>query len=1425
MNSIKTFAETLVTSPGSTSDFDKPLNVFVGSASNSEQSFVGAQSFLANQYSNNSSIQSLEKSTAKDLITAADASGSVPSFESEYYRENVASAGSIVHCRSTDNFLPANLPGSMIWRVLDGSKQIEIEPIDLSHISKEGVSSKTAKFRAIRLMLPTEILENCISVCYSPNKFKLVIDYIAKDWAFYTIAIPLSEFVSDASNSMTGGSQFFTAENAENWYRVEANPPFDLKQPHLVYSLSPTTVIVGLKDGSIMKIFRDSPLSPCGWVTFPEPTHTLSFSKLLWGQSDKFPMQPNLSVRTVVSMASACNKEILITISINRKLRIWHVRSMKLLYEKTLADSTVENDNSQSILSQRSSENTLIGPSPMHLLSVLDDSTTSFYFSSYLPLGNGLFETWGAKLFTSVSTASQEEEFSVNVTNFGSEYQISPDILDSSSTWLVNTLHLSKGETFTHECPSFNLSIMWKSNTSSHFCKTVLPRNTSVPPVWQTAALYEDQDKEYLRKAHSPAATHSEVYLKWLFGPEGYSPVTIETALRIYGNHYALSETLLAVQEEEDIQEKNSENNIKLQLKKKVCLVVGSAISFTQTNGDLSADCERYNNAMSREWQKFDRLCTELERLGNEVLSMVWDPLRSTFWIVKASFTSVTRPLLPLELCYYNRSATPSAQLTSTVTHVSQLSSAFPSSLESDLEEPFVLRVLQIVEAIYTFRRSFSHAHYGGFVNEFIEDYSDPARFSTEERIRYMTENLIDEDMSRESRNTLAAAISEASAGDKDFVYKVLQFLYKLGTLSFDKPIDSKSNPSWLTTTGTLLLTQSLYEFTRTAKFVVTDVLISLLSFSLDSDDSGKIVKPYTQYLNLFKSLNAVGDMFEILPAYKSENLKQLMLGGDVDMTVLESNEVKSVPSDFSFLQKITYKNQLEATGGLSLTSANIPQLVAYLLSRWNSVVSLTATALFVSELLNEQNDDDALAFAETYLCSGNQQNSFNAFIQAHAELRGGRSTKALDLFKQASVELASRDLSAEEKHVLSKLPKTLYNTPSSSSSPTQPASFGNGMSIFFNAAAQTVDFWGSHDILALQLAKIACANLPQYNKSEGENANPEALEIRKTVQTSLFEFAIKTTSLDEAYQAIVELDMLNNTKAEIMEKKTGNGANTPLVDTDALIAPYVARLTTAATLAGHGLALTKYPFIGLVNVLTEYLMAQARKSLAGAVKSASDAVEAARNGKIANTDPITTDVFIYYHMLYAWNVEHEDMRGAAVAFLLKIQHLKAIAIVEAAASSVKYLQQLKSGGGNHLGLTQENQSPLLVSYRDIIQGYAILVNTLSCLQSSDQWVVGEVLAISATSSGANNNSILFKQTAQSYNGDDDRDDAGAVLGNELKTILSKQDGNNGGLYQQNMNLTVEQVVLKLDDIKKESKQFIQRQEQQLMSKVMALVR
>lgn len=1306
MSVVLSFKETLISPSGAKLETFEPLVAVLDRQKDDPQLFVG-NDYPANSNPNTQSLTSFRKPKPHGSILTNRSnklSDEASKIETTYYQNYVATAGSIINCDQSSNTTTnsSNLPKSIVWRILDNSSLIEIQPVDLNY-------SKHTRYRAINIIAPNPIQENCITASFDSKLLKVVIDFITHDWAYYTIAIPLSEFIQSTSSqfSMSEAGNTLTPENSSNWYRLETNPPFDLKQPHLLYAISSHIIIASLKDGSLMKIYRDSPLGLPQWEVFPDSNQPLSLSNFLWGQSDKFPMHPDLSIRTAISIASV--GDLLLTVSINRKLRIWQTSSMKLLFEDLLIDPSMP--VVESSRESKTRAKALIGPSPMNIISILpqqqsnntllsSSKITNLYFATYLPLGDGSIQIWSASLDTSMY-----EVPTISVSNLGAEYNIVPDILDTSSTWLVNSLHLASGEKKPEDNsnnPSFLLTIMWKSNTSSVVYKAELPKTSGTNDIlWHSAIIHEDSDKEYINASNSPAVTRSDRYVKWLFGPEGYSHATIEAALKIYSNHYALTRIsngsfFFGEDGEEEDEQDDLDSNSTL-LRRKVCQTVGSAVSLVYNQHDSSFDYQKYRTNLSQEWERFDRLCSELERLGYEALSMVWDPSIESFWIVKASFTSVLRPAMPIELCYYNRTSNPYPKLTQSITQaIKSSSSSLSSDISLEVTEDTVSRTLQIIDAIYTFRRTLSHAHYGGFINAFEEDYTRRPQFSTNERILYIISNLIDEDSSRDTRGSLFLSLAKATNGLSDGIYGILNFLHQLMTKS--NPIyNSKktkegqdslggttSSTNRISTSGAIVLTATLHELLRTCKLFVADAIITLLATYSRPKNIDTHIQNYSKYLLLFKALQATSEFLTILPTYQGNrkfDSKLLLLSNEEDEDVemgeggnkqhrrrqssssLSSSSTINLSSRLSFFQQLILTKRSRSLNSVNITSQTLSKLVAHLWGSWNLSVHGTSASRTVAELLQANNDIAAQEFS-VYL----PNDSFSSFILAHVNLRNGEGSKSIDRFRAASVELSTRELTHEEAAVVSMLPNNSYNS---------KTSFGKGMARYFNDAAKTVDQWGYYSIRALQLAKLARVNLANLIEEEDEEeeeekeednqkakTGPSLEEEYKEIHSNLFDIAIKSTSLDDAYSALIELDMVNNYEGSgHIDEKTGLG-----VDTDAQIMPYVERLASLAVETGQGGRLAQYPFIGLTRVVTRFFVNKAKQSLFGVAQSAAKlaAEVTGLSGELLmkindNTnknhilsfysEAIQKDSLIYYNALYSWSIEHQDLRGGKLKF------------------------------------------------------------------------------------------------------------------------------------------------------------------------------
>lgn len=1050
--------------------------------------------------------------------------------EEAYYSDVVATAGATFF-RASSNL--NGEPRSIVWRVLRKSTVVELDPVDLN-------TWKSKQFRKIRFHLPSKLRDHCLSVSEDADSNSLVLDIITESNYLYTISFNFSEFVQETEDSMSDQGHGFSESNSVNWRSIKYIHSFDLKNPHLLYAVSANELVASTTDGSLVRMVRPLPLSEISTTHFADHSQSSGLARRImpWRHNDKVPGYPGLSLSTVISVSSVANSRILFTTSINSLLKVWSLESMSLIEVHDLAQSTEK-------------QHLPIGPMPSNFLSVLrhraDVDTSTLYLGSYLPQGDGLFKLWRFRRDSQPGEAVLEE--------LGDEFSISPQIPDNFSTWLVNDFMIQENN------GKLLLSVLWKSNTSSALYQVSLP---SQNPVWQTNSNVDEADLHYI-DIRSQQEDITKYFTNKIFGPKGYSRETIETALPIYGSHYAIQ-----------IHDPNQPDLGELSLQDRVCQTVGTAVSLGySSNGSL--DYVAYKEDITQEWTRFDRLCSELQRQGNEVLSLGWDPLSDLFYYVKASFVEVVRPALPIELVYSNKSAALDAE-----------TRAVTSSLLPDLAEQELSDVLRLVDTLYLFRRNFSHLHFNDIMSSVIDDYSSKPNFATTERIQYLFETHIENQVSDTAYNVLETSLGEFSALTTLFEYLYSIILARSTSLPTDH--------SHLTRHGSAFVTKSLLEGLTYARLVVSDVLLALIATCKKGDVFTGHSSLYARYLKLLKGINFLLDTISI-----SE---------------------KALDATLPFFQNLLL-GDYSTKFSTQLTKASFANVLSEFWLYFNNFDEALAVPEVLAELLSSRQQSQAQE-----LCSFLELDSFSSFIRAHVFLNSGDGIKARALFKTASVELAQRSLSERELAIVNVLPFDVYSE----------HSFGKGIARFFLDVSKATSA-AQMDILSLQLAKDARLNSASQPLIDNEELD-EATEVYKSIYSHLFESALKCASFDDAYTALIELNMINSLDSDEIQN-----SEPPRNLREEQMKPYVEALANTMILSGNGTRLCQYPFIGLIHLVTDYFQEKSSQALA------STALLESRD----NTNN-EQDAFLYYRTLYAWNVEHQDLRGGKCLFLKHLE-------------------------------------------------------------------------------------------------------------------------------------------------------------------------
>lgn len=529
--------------------------------------------------------------------------------------------------------------------------------------------------------------------------------------------------------------------------------------PRFLIVMKQNTLVVALQDRDLLLVDRSQ--SKIEVKSFKDPnTENWGFrnfvGSLISGSNNS---QKYLNV---VSMTSV--EKFVLTIDVHGILQVWDTDSLSLV-------ETHQMQKSEGV------EDFFIGPDPLQLFCNNNDG----YLGTYLPAGNGVFKIWR------VNTTGFGGRI---VEDLGSDYEIVAETPDDYSTWIVNGFQLLPNENI---FKSFQLSITWKSNTSSTMYQVLIPNTKNSEINWYIAC-----DEPF--PVISDKVLDAEMSFNEIFGPLGNDFSVIKTAIQIYKEHYHLSIP------DSELQSYNSLKSVVRQYIEKSML------------------------------PNFTKILKELQRHGSETLAIEFDEVKELFWETQGSRSSVVRPAFPLELALYNRNS-------SSRKAAPLISAAFKQDgIQIDGKN-----LLSLLDIAHKFRLSLKHSYLNKISSLLEEDYS----FSTnllDDKVR-----LTDAYTKIFDKEAIVDLSLYNSLSKIDDINGILTSLYEQVVKAIPTPniYDDKSLNSWEKS----LLVQILFEYSNTIKIVVYDILTLLIATVPESN--GIIIKEnnslYTLYLKLLR--------------------------------------------------------------------------------------------------------------------------------------------------------------------------------------------------------------------------------------------------------------------------------------------------------------------------------------------------------------------------------------------------------------------------------------------------------------------------------------------------------------------------------------------------------------------------------------------
>lgn len=222
--------------------------------------------------------------------------------EGEFYPVNIAAFSSTLETVSL--------------RVLEGNRKILLSPLALNNPLQ-------LTYHHLQFDLPDAILSHCISLSVNQRTESLTLDMITQNSVLISLALSPNEFFSPTISNV----------NINEWCQYATPYNFHVRRPHAIHSLNCMSHVVTLKDGGMLLLKRDDIFEPYIVMPFNDSSYLESLKSRFWSSSDVVdPLSDTkISIKTVIS---CCNFEgFLITLSINKRLRLWNTESRSIVWE------------------------------------------------------------------------------------------------------------------------------------------------------------------------------------------------------------------------------------------------------------------------------------------------------------------------------------------------------------------------------------------------------------------------------------------------------------------------------------------------------------------------------------------------------------------------------------------------------------------------------------------------------------------------------------------------------------------------------------------------------------------------------------------------------------------------------------------------------------------------------------------------------------------------------------------------------------------------------------------------------------------------------------------------------------------------------------------------------------------------------------
>ncbi|TGZ79732.1 hypothetical protein EX30DRAFT_74495 [Ascodesmis nigricans] len=532
-----------------------------------------------------------------------------------------ANAGSIYY-RPSGRF-----PRCILWRVLEDWKALSITSVDFTRPDTQPEVTRTLRF-----LFPESIQPGSVGFADALDHDELVVYVLTTRGVLYTLIL--------TPDMLTGTSRTVRLSEFCTTYAPSA---FTLNTPHFVHPVNDRSLVVAMRDGSMLKLERQHPRTSLGPYTekiFSESNYFGYLrAKLPWVGASTVPYRDGTVYSTTAvsalthmpnSSPDAMEDErspvqpLLFTACVDHTLKVWSLDQENLLFSVDLLNEPPTTS---------SKVRAWLDPSPSPLLAVIDRSfhpNHKFYLVSFSSASTGKFKFWGARYNPDGTFQGLQDLFPEKT------FEAAPP--SGTAPWIISEFRVTPASG--PEETLFDLWVLWKSDTNFRIQNIQFDVN-DIPSHWKHWATATTDSLYDLPRQSANSQTSEDVtdyWMKWIFYPGRFPDPVLESALLIYENNFVSTERL-----------SSSKDPIQV----RVGSVVASAVDLEALDRGLP-DYEKYRNVLDMQWERYARLCTELDKARGEALSLVTDPLTGFVWTVNVDGITSLRECSETELIRYN---------------------------------------------------------------------------------------------------------------------------------------------------------------------------------------------------------------------------------------------------------------------------------------------------------------------------------------------------------------------------------------------------------------------------------------------------------------------------------------------------------------------------------------------------------------------------------------------------------------------------------------------------------------------------------------------------------------------------------------------------------------------------------------------------